>query len=120
MAEPWLPWKSAYRGNGKGNGILPGTQKVEETDHANQSNCKGFCIFNSIAIGVEYLKSKFPDKKIVIIDWDVHHGDGTQKIFYDKKNPLFISIHRHDKGKFYPQITGFTKEKGEVKAKVTI
>jgi histone deacetylase 6 len=81
--------------------------------HANQSNCKGFCIFNSIAIGVEYLKSKFPDKKIVIIDWDVHHGDGTQKIFYDKKNPLFISIHRHDKGKFYPQITGFSKEIGE-------
>ena len=81
--------------------------------HANENNCKGFCIFNSIAIGVEYLKSKYPDKKIVIIDWDVHHGDGTQKIFYEKKNPLFISIHRHDKGKFYPQITGFTKEKGE-------
>ena len=81
--------------------------------HADESNCKGFCIFNSIAIGVEYLKSKFPEKKIAIIDWDVHHGDGTQKIFYNKKNPLFISIHRHDKGKFYPQITGFTKEKGE-------
>ena len=81
--------------------------------HANQSNCKGFCIFNSIAIGVEYLKSKFPEKKIAIIDWDVHHGDGTQKIFYNKKNPLFISIHRHDKGKFYPQITGFSKEIGE-------
>ena len=81
--------------------------------HANENNCKGFCIFNSIAIGVEYLKSKYPDKKIVIIDWDVHHGDGTQKIFYEKKNPLFISIHRHDKGKFYPQITGFSKEIGE-------
>ena len=81
--------------------------------HADNSNCKGFCIFNSVAIAVEYLKSKTEGKKIAIVDWDVHHGDGTQKIFYGNNNPLFISIHRHDKGKFYPQITGFTKEKGE-------
>jgi hypothetical protein len=51
--------------------------------------------------------------KIAILDWDVHHGDGTQAIFYNEQNPLFISIHRHDSGKFYPFKTGFVGEKGE-------
>ena len=80
--------------------------------HADMSNCHGFCFFNSVAITANYLVEKHK-KKIAIIDWDVHHGDGTQKIFYNKKNPLFISVHRHDAGKFYPFVTGFTKEHGE-------
>ena len=81
--------------------------------HADKNNCKGFCIFNSVAISIEYIKQNYKDKKIAIIDWDVHHGDGTQKIFYSDKNPLFISIHRHDNGKFYPFVTGFSNEHGE-------
>lgn len=38
------------------------------------------------------------------MDWDVHHGEGTQKLFYDQSNPLFISIHRYDNGKFFPHL----------------
>ena len=85
--------------------------------HADMSNAKGFCIFNSVAIAVKYILNKNPNMKIAILDWDVHHGDGTQAIFYKDDNPLFISIHRHDNGKFYPYKTGFVKEKGEENTK---
>ena len=85
--------------------------------HADMSTAKGFCIFNSVAIAVKYILNKNPKKKIAILDWDVHHGDGTQAIFYKEDNPLFISIHRHDNGKFYPYKTGFVKEKGEENTK---
>ena len=81
--------------------------------HADMSTARGFCIFNSVAIAVKYILKKNPKTKIAILDWDVHHGDGTQAIFYQESNPLFISIHRHDNGKFYPFKTGFVKEKGE-------
>ena len=81
--------------------------------HADMSTARGFCIFNSVAIAVKYILNKNPKTKIAILDWDVHHGDGTQSIFYKDSNPLFISIHRHDNGKFYPFKTGFVKEKGE-------
>ena len=85
--------------------------------HADMSTAKGFCIFNSVAIAVKYILNKNPKTKIAILDWDVHHGDGTQTIFYKDDNPLFISIHRHDNGKFYPFKTGFVKEKGEESTK---
>ena len=81
--------------------------------HADMSTARGFCIFNSVAIGVKYILNKNNKLKIAVLDWDVHHGDGTQAIFYNESNPLFISIHRHDNGKFYPFKTGFVKEKGE-------
>ena len=81
--------------------------------HADTSTAKGFCIFNSVAVAVKYILNKNNKAKIAVLDWDVHHGDGTQAIFYKDKNPLFISIHRHDSGKFYPFKTGFVKEKGE-------
>ena len=85
--------------------------------HADMSTAKGFCIFNSVAVAVKYILNKNPKMKIAILDWDVHHGDGTQTIFYKDDNPLFISIHRHDNGKFYPFKTGFVKEKGEENTK---
>ena len=85
--------------------------------HADMSTAKGFCIFNSVAIAVKYILNKNEKTKIAILDWDVHHGDGTQAIFYKDDNPLFISIHRHDKGKFYPFKTGFVIEKGEENTK---
>ena len=85
--------------------------------HADMSTAKGFCIFNSVAIAAKYILNKNPKMKIAILDWDVHHGDGTQAIFYKDDNPLFISIHRHDNGKFYPYKTGFVKEKGEENTK---
>ena len=81
------------------------------------STAKGFCFFNSVAIAERYILNKNPKAKIIILDWDVHHGNGTQAIFYKDENPLFISIHRHDRGKFYPYKTGFVKEQGEENTK---
>jgi acetoin utilization deacetylase AcuC-like enzyme len=85
--------------------------------HANSNECRGFCFYNNIAVTVNYLKENYGLKKIAIIDWDVHHGDGTQEIFYKEQNPLFISLHRFDKGNFYPTVTGKNSEQGEDEGK---
>ncbi len=77
--------------------------------HSNQNKAAGFCIFNNIAIGAKYLISKYKYKKIAIIDFDVHHGNGTQDIFYENENVLFISTHQYP---YYPG-TGSEQEKGK-------
>ncbi len=77
--------------------------------HCNQNKAAGFCILNNIAIGAKYLIKKYKYNKIAIIDFDVHHGNGTQDIFYNNKNVLFISTHQYP---FYPG-TGSDKEKGK-------
>jgi len=59
----------------------------------------GFCLFNTMAIGAEYLKRAHGANKILIMDWDVHHGNGTQDAFYDDPSVLFISTHQFP---FYP------------------
>jgi acetoin utilization deacetylase AcuC-like enzyme len=59
----------------------------------------GFCLFNTMAIAAEYLKRTHGAKKILIMDWDVHHGNGTQDAFYDDPSVLFISTHQFP---FYP------------------
>jgi len=79
--------------------------------HANQNECRGFCFYNNVAVTAKYL-IKNHNMKIAIVDWDVHHGDGTQEIFYNNNNPLFISLHRHDNGNFYPNISGKIEEQG--------
>jgi len=78
--------------------------------HANSEQCRGFCFFNNVAIAADYL-IKEHNLKVAIVDWDVHHGDGTQEIFYNKNNPLMLSLHRHDNGSFYPN-TGKHTESG--------
>ncbi len=77
--------------------------------HCNQNKAAGFCILNNIAIGAKYLLKKYKYKKVAIIDFDVHHGNGTQDIFYEDKNVLFISTHQYP---YYPG-TGSEKEKGK-------
>ena len=77
--------------------------------HCNQNKAAGFCILNNIAIGAKYLLNKHKYKKIAIVDFDVHHGNGTQDIFYENKNILFISTHQYP---YYPG-TGSEKEKGK-------
>ena len=62
----------------------------------------GFCVFNNVAIAAKYLQVNYGYKKVVIFDWDVHHGDGTQELFYDSDEVLFISIHRYDNASYYP------------------
>ena len=78
--------------------------------HCNQNKAAGFCILNNIAIGAKYLLKKYKYNKIAIIDFDVHHGNGTQDIFYNNKNVLFISTHQYP---YYPG-TGSDKRKREI------
>ncbi|KAI8393322.1 uncharacterized protein BYT42DRAFT_550653 [Radiomyces spectabilis] len=82
--------------------------------HAEDDAAMGFCFFNNVAVAAATTLTKYPTKikKILIIDWDIHHGNGTQKIFYDNPNVLYISVHRWDKGKFYP-FSGAPEECGE-------
>ncbi|XP_059510542.1 histone deacetylase 9-like [Stegostoma tigrinum] len=70
--------------------------------HAEESTAMGFCFFNSVAITAKYLKRKLNIGKILIVDWDVHHGNGTQQAFYNDPNVLYISLHRYDEGNFFP------------------
>lgn len=65
----------------------------------------GFCLFNNVAIAAKTMIYKYKLKRIAIVDWDVHHGNATQHMFYSDPNILFISIHRYDNGRFYPAST---------------
>lgn len=76
--------------------------------HAETNKPMGFCLFNNIAIAAQYSINKYNIEKAVIIDWDVHHGNGTQEIFYDSEKVLYISLHQFP---FYPG-TGAKNEKG--------
>ena len=77
--------------------------------HAEKNKAMGFCIFNNVAVGAKYLLKKYKLKKIAIIDFDVHHGNGTQDIFYDNDKVLYISTHQYP---FYPG-SGSNNEKGK-------
>lgn len=76
--------------------------------HAEVDRAMGFCMFNNIAITARYLQSK-GIQKILILDWDVHHGNGTEHTFYSDNTVFFMSIHQYP---FYPG-TGAAKDKGE-------
>ena len=77
--------------------------------HAEKDKAMGFCIYNNVAVGANYLIEKHNYNKIAIIDFDVHHGNGTQNIFYDNKKVLYISTHQYP---YYPG-TGSDKETGK-------
>ena len=77
--------------------------------HAEKEQAMGFCIFNNIAVGATYLMEKYKMNKVAIIDFDVHHGNGTQDIFYNEKKVLYISSHQFP---FYPG-TGSKDETGK-------
>uniref|UniRef100_A0AAZ3QVB5 Histone deacetylase n=1 Tax=Oncorhynchus tshawytscha TaxID=74940 RepID=A0AAZ3QVB5_ONCTS len=70
--------------------------------HAEESTPMGFCYFNSVAIAARLLQQRLNVCKILIVDWDVHHGNGTQQAFYDDPNVLYLSLHRYDDGNFFP------------------
>ncbi|GJJ72188.1 hypothetical protein EMPS_04545 [Entomortierella parvispora] len=82
--------------------------------HAEEDEAMGFCFFNNVGVAVNLTLQRYPltVQKILIIDWDVHHGNGTQQIFYENPNVLYISLHRWDNGHFYP-FTGAPDECGE-------
>jgi len=76
--------------------------------HALRDRAMGFCLFNTIAIGAEYLKNHYGAKRILVMDWDVHHGNGTQDSFYGDPSVLYISTHQYP---YYPG-TGAMDEVG--------
>ena len=77
--------------------------------HAEKNKAMGFCIYNNVAVGANYLINKYKLKKIAIIDFDVHHGNGTQDIFYDNEKVLYVSTHQYP---YYPG-SGTNDEKGK-------
>ncbi|HIJ53749.1 MAG TPA: SUMF1/EgtB/PvdO family nonheme iron enzyme [Planctomycetes bacterium] len=79
--------------------------------HAVEDAAMGFCIFNNVAIGARYIQKKYHLSKILIVDWDVHHGNATQAMFYDDPNVLYFGVHQYP---FYPG-TGSEAEKGSGK-----
>ena len=115
-------YDAAMRGSG---GFLASIDKVlnDELDysfafprppghHAEKDRAMGFCFFNHVAVAASHLLSKGLDR-VLVIDWDIHHGNGTQHIFYDNPNVLFFSIHQFP---FYPgtgSLDEYGKEDGE-------
>ena len=83
--------------------------------HATTSRAMGFCLFNNLAIAAKYALTKYNLERIAIIDFDVHHGNGTHDTFYDNPRVLYISTHQFP---FYPG-TGSLEETGGDKAKGT-
>ncbi|MHC4331012.1 MAG: SUMF1/EgtB/PvdO family nonheme iron enzyme [Planctomycetota bacterium] len=79
--------------------------------HALEDQAMGFCIFNNVAIGTKYVQKKYGLSNVLIVDWDVHHGNGTQATFYDDPMVLYFSVHQYP---FYPG-TGSEAEKGRGK-----
>jgi acetoin utilization deacetylase AcuC-like enzyme len=79
--------------------------------HASADVGMGFCLFNNIAIGARYAQKRWGVERVVIVDWDVHHGNGTQDIFYTDGSVLFFSTHQSP---WYPG-TGEESERGEGK-----
>jgi acetoin utilization deacetylase AcuC-like enzyme len=77
--------------------------------HATEERAMGFCLFNNVAVAARYAQQHYPEiERIAIIDWDVHHGNGTQGIFYDDPTVYFFSSHQYP---WYPG-TGTRGEKG--------
>ncbi|XP_022657209.1 histone deacetylase 10-like isoform X1 [Varroa destructor] len=72
--------------------------------HAMAEEFCGYCIFNNVAIAAKYAVEKMGLERVLIVDWDVHHGQGTQFSFYDDPRVLYFSIHRYEHGSFWPEL----------------
>ncbi|NWT12403.1 HDA10 deacetylase, partial [Vireo altiloquus] len=72
--------------------------------HSQRSAANGFCLFNNVAIAAEYAKLKYGLQRILIVDWDVHHGQGTQYIFEEDPSILYFSWHRYEHQEFWPSL----------------
>jgi acetoin utilization deacetylase AcuC-like enzyme len=114
-----LSWEAAQKAAG---GVLVGVDAVMGNEvqncfalvrppghHAEKSRGMGFCLFNNIAIGAYYARQKYALERILIVDWDLHHGNGTQNAFYQDPQVLFFSTHQYP---YYPG-SGSISEKGD-------
>lgn len=72
--------------------------------HAQRSLMDGYCMFNHLAVAARYAQKKHRIQRILIVDWDVHHGQGTQFIFDQDPSVLYFSIHRYEHGRFWPHL----------------
>ncbi|XP_010186535.1 PREDICTED: histone deacetylase 10-like, partial [Mesitornis unicolor] len=85
--------------------VCNGMALVRPPGHHSQRNAaNGFCLFNNVAIGAEYAKLKYGLQRILIVDWDVHHGQGTQYIFEEDPSVLYFSWHRYEHQDFWPSL----------------
>ena len=109
-------------------GVLNGIDKVMEGrirncfcavrppgHHAERARAMGFCYFNNVAIGAKYLQEQHGLERVLILDWDVHHGNGTQNIFYNDPTIFYASFHQ-DPSSCYPG-TGWALETGDGEGK---
>lgn len=76
--------------------------------HAEASRAMGFCLFNTVAVAVRYVQQRHEVRRVLVVDWDVHHGNGTQHSFEDDPSVLFFSTHQYP---YYPG-TGRAAERG--------
>lgn len=72
--------------------------------HAMTAEYNGYCFFNNVAIAAQHALDQLGLRKILIVDWDVHHGQGTQRMFYSDPRVLYFSIHRYEHGTFWPNL----------------
>ncbi|NWH19823.1 HDA10 deacetylase, partial [Grus americana] len=85
--------------------VCNGMALVRPPGHHSQRNAaNGFCLFNNVAIAAEYAKLKYGLQRILIVDWDVHHGQGTQYIFEEDPRVLYFSWHRYEHQEFWPSL----------------
>ena len=77
--------------------------------HAMSNRAMGFCIFNNAVIAAHYARRVYGLERILIVDWDVHHGNGTQDAFYSDSTVLFVSLHQHN---WYPKLSGELEQVG--------
>jgi acetoin utilization deacetylase AcuC-like enzyme len=82
--------------------------------HALATRAMGFCLFNNVAVAARYAQQHLGMKKVLIIDWDVHHGNGTQDMFFDDPSVCFISFHQYP---FWPPDSGWYTEDGRGEGK---
>ena len=76
--------------------------------HAERHRAMGFCLFNNVAVGAEYLRRRYGLRRILVVDWDLHHGNGTQHMFERDPGVLYVSTHQYP---YYPG-TGAIEEVG--------
>ncbi|KAM3618744.1 uncharacterized protein V6R79_024434 [Siganus canaliculatus] len=72
--------------------------------HAQADQANGFCLFNAVAVAARYARSRLSVSRVLIVDWDVHHGQGIQYLFQEDPNVLYFSVHRYEQGSFWPHL----------------